>query len=1012
MDQELVLIAILKKNEYTGFTVQPYLYQPENQNYIAPLERLTSLNVNTIENLPPQARELFEISELVEPLFIMKQFSKKKLIIKEFFDQKNNQFTEVIKPYLDRKLNDLITLLIKHDVPLYDASALPHLYPTDRIILVKGNADVKLNFDRTDEGTVYSLEVYTGKRKINLQNKTNYLLTYQPCHLISNNRLITFDRNINGKLLLPFFSKDNIIIPKRLEDKYFSTFIRKLVNNSEITATGFEVQDISYLPQAELTFELDWQGEYCLVLKYKYGDKTILANNTQSSFTELSTSQEGFIFYRSKRDKSWEEEKKGFLKESGLTLNGNCFKLPNVSEPHKPYSFINWLEKNISKLRENGFNITQDFSRPFFFGNYEIQTGLNEGIDWFDVRISVLIGQFTIPFIKFKNHILSQIREYELPDHSIFIIPDEWFAQYTDLFIHSELLGDQIRLRKHHYKILNKLQLIDDAEIESSEVVSDYTLPELNNVTLRPYQIGGYHWLMHLSSMGFGAILADDMGLGKTLQTIAVLATYYKEKYSLNTDGANSINSFKINDGYSTYTSSKKSLKPVNKTNSALSNPIAEQLDLFNAPPILEKKEATPKKQIETISKLCSLLVMPASLIHNWISEIKRFAPYLNAFVYTGIGRKKTKTIFKSHDLLLTTYGTLRNDIDFLSQYKFEYVILDESQQIKNPESKTAQAVFEIKANHRFALTGTPVENSLTDLWSQMHFANPGLLGSLNTFNHYYAAPLLKDPESPQREKLLSMIEPFILRRTKESVAPELPKLSETVSYCTMTDEQRELYESEKSKVRNLVLEQIDKGNISTSPVMVLKALMQLRQIANHPKMIDHDSSIESGKFEEVTGKLDTIVAENHRVLIFSSFVRHLKIFEEYCKANRFEYTLLTGASTNRGKIISEFKENEKNKIFLISLKAGGLGLNLTEADYVFILDPWWNPAAEMQAVNRAHRIGQNKNVFVYRFITKDSIEEKIQTLQIKKKALADAFIKPQNAIAGMTREEIMQLFE
>lgn len=313
---------------------------------------------------------------------------------------------------------------------------------------------------------------------------------------------------------------------------------------------------------------------------------------------------------------------------------------------------------------------------------------------------------------------------------------------------------------------------------------------------------------------------------------------------------------------------------------------------------------------------------------------------------------------------------------------------------------------------HRIVLTGTPVENNLTDLWSQMNFVNPGLLGSNHSFTSYYSTPLSKDPEGSQSEKLLKMIEPFILRRTKESVAPELPELLETIWYCTMTDEQAELYEKEKSQIRNLMFDQLEKGDVSSSAVMVLKALMQLRQIANHPGMVDTNSEIQSGKFEEITGKLETIIQENHRVLVFSSFVKHLNLVADYCNERGFAYSLLTGSTKDRGKVINEFRNDEATKIFLISMKAGGVGLNLTEADYVFMLDPWWNPAAEMQAVNRAHRIGQKRNVFVYRFVTKNTIEEKILNLQSRKKALADTFIKPQEAVMSMSREELMRLFD
>jgi len=406
-----------------------------------------------------------------------------------------------------------------------------------------------------------------------------------------------------------------------------------------------------------------------------------------------------------------------------------------------------------------------------------------------------------------------------------------------------------------------------------------------------------------------------------------------------------------------------------------------------------------------------SLVVLPASLIHNWYNELQRFAPWLRIYIHVGSNRLSNSLSFKNFDVILTTYGTLRNDIDTFGRYVFGHIILDESQAIKNPDSKSTQAVFRLQGLHRMVLSGTPIQNSLSDIWSQFNFLNPGMLGSHQHFLKYYAAPLSKNPDDAAVAKLQNLIKPFILRRTKEEVAPELPPVTETAVLCSMTEEQQSIYDAEKSKIRNSLMEKLESDGVRKSSVMVLKALMLLRQIANHPRMTDSSSVAGSGKFTEVTESLATVLAENHKVLIFSSFVRHLRLVEEFCISEGYKYAMLTGATTNREKVISSFRRDNDTKLFLISLKAGGVGLNLTEADYVFILDPWWNPAAEMQALNRAHRIGQDKNVFVYRFITKDTVEEKIVMLQQKKKDLADLFVTSDSTIAGMTKEEIMTMF-
>ncbi len=342
----------------------------------------------------------------------------------------------------------------------------------------------------------------------------------------------------------------------------------------------------------------------------------------------------------------------------------------------------------------------------------------------------------------------------------------------------------------------------------------------------------------------------------------------------------------------------------------------------------------------------------------------------------------------------------------------FHYIILDESQYVKNPSSKTYKAVMKLKGAHRLVLTGTPIENSLSDLWAQMNFLNKGILGNQPFFRRFFITPIEKHNDSDQQEKLRILIRPFILRRTKEEVARDLPPVMEQVVICEMSEKQFTTYETEKSIIRNSILADIEREGVKNASMIILTGLSRLRQLANHPEMLDDFQDIKSGKYEEIFRMLENVVAENHKVLVFSSFVKHLELLRKGIQRNKWKHSILTGSSVNRGDIIKEFQDDPDNRIFLISLKAGGVGLNLTSADYVFIIDPWWNPAAEMQAISRAHRIGQNKHVFVYRFITRNSIEEKIQQLQNRKSSLADKFINSNNPLQEITKEEILSLFK
>ncbi len=409
-----------------------------------------------------------------------------------------------------------------------------------------------------------------------------------------------------------------------------------------------------------------------------------------------------------------------------------------------------------------------------------------------------------------------------------------------------------------------------------------------------------------------------------------------------------------------------------------------------------------------------SLIVLPTSLVHNWRNEIMKYAPSLKVYPYTGQQRRLSQGnggLNGYYDVILTTYGIVRNDAELFRDTQFHCLILDESQYVKNHTSKTYKAVMELNARHRFVLTGTPVENSLSDLWSQMNFLNKGLLGSYPFFKQNFLLPVESHGDEVVAAKLRLMIQPFILRRTKDQVASDLPPLMQQSIHCPMSAGQESVYEREKSIIRNSILANIESKGISNSALIILRGMTRLRQIANHPALLEEYKGEESGKFRLIVESLENLVSEKQKVLVFSSFVSHLELIREHLDQSGTRYSMLTGKSRNREDIIREFQEDSHNFIFLISLKAGGVGLNLTAAGYVFILDPWWNPAAEEQALSRAHRIGQDKHVFVYRYITEGSIEEKIEVLKDKKSVLAEQFINQNNPFKVIRPEDLMSLF-
>lgn len=385
-----------------------------------------------------------------------------------------------------------------------------------------------------------------------------------------------------------------------------------------------------------------------------------------------------------------------------------------------------------------------------------------------------------------------------------------------------------------------------------------------------------------------------------------------------------------------------------------------------------------------------TLIVVPRSLIFNWNAECNRFAPNLKVMDYTGMERAALRDEFAKHDVILTTYGTVRRDITILKDCQFDYVVLDEAQTIKNPSSQIARASRLLRARHRLALSGTPIENNAGDLWSIFEFLNPGMLGRSSAFRNHVA-----DPESQESRQMVGRgLRPFILRRTKKQVASELPDRLEETIYCDMEEGQRRLYDELRLHYRESLLGAVHKDGLAKSKMHVLEALLRLRQAACHPALLDRgDESETFAKLDFLIPHLKELVSEGHKSLVFSQFTSMLAIVRQHLDEAGIEYEYLDGQTRDREARVNHFQEDDNCKVFLISLKAGGLGLNLTAADYVFLLDPWWNPAVEAQAIDRAHRVGQTRTVFAYRMICRDTVEEKIAELQTKKRNLADAIL-------------------
>ena len=409
-----------------------------------------------------------------------------------------------------------------------------------------------------------------------------------------------------------------------------------------------------------------------------------------------------------------------------------------------------------------------------------------------------------------------------------------------------------------------------------------------------------------------------------------------------------------------------------------------------------------------TGDRLPSLVVAPRSVVFNWRQEAARFTPGLRVLEYVGSSRAAMRGSFAQHDVILTTYGTLRRDAEALAAERFDYVVLDEAQSIKNAASVSAKATRVLQARHRLALSGTPIENHLGELWSLFEFLNPGLLGASTSFSRSATGERLGDDTLAQ---LARGLRPFILRRTKEQVASDLPPKTEQTLYCELERPQRVLYDELRAHYRHTLLGEAGANGFGRSKLVVLEALLRLRQAACHPGLIDRRRTNDaSAKLDVLIPRLAETIDEGHKTIVFSQFTSLLAILRTRLDESQIVYEYLDGRTRDRQSKVERFQNDPECRLFLISLKAGGLGLNLTAAEYVFLLDPWWNPAVEAQAIDRAHRIGQARHVFAYRLIARDTVEERVVELQQRKRRLADAILMADNSLIRDLRREDLEL--
>jgi SNF2 family DNA or RNA helicase len=786
-------------------------------------------------------------------------------------------------------------------------------------------------------------------------------------NIVLRNEYFVYNRNIFSFVddpdmlrIIRFFKANNeiLLVHSSKHDAFMKDILSNLeerihINYSYIQpATKVQLEDKNY--QIEKVIYLRQQENYIGITPVmKYGDVEVPVYSRKQLF---DTDQNGNPF-------KIERNEPAEARFTSLVMQQH----PDFEEQMDGYQYFylhrdkfldnNWFLDAFETWRNEGiiilgFNELKNNKLNPHRAKINIQ--ITSGLDWFNAKLKVSFGPKEASLKQLHRAIRNKSKFVQLDDGSMGILPEEWMEKISAYFQAGEIDEELLKIPKINFSEVTSLF---EKEVLSREIQEE---------------LASY-------STKFSKV--------KNIPETAVPAELNGELRDYQHDGLNWLNFL---DSFN------------------FGGCLADDMGLGKTIQII----AFILSQREKRGHTTNLIVVPTSLLFNWQEELSRFAPSIKVLLHYGADRPKTTAHMSDYEVILTTYGMLLSDIQFLKNFNFNYVLLDESQVIKNPNSERYKAARLLQSRNRIVLTGTPVENSTFDLYSQLSFACPGLLGSKQYFKDIYAIPIDKFEYSKRAVELQQKIKPFILRRTKKQVAKELPEKTETVIYCEMNTEQRKIYDAYEKELREFIAAN-DDDDLNKNSMHVLTGLTRLRQICNSPVLMKEGYSGENAVkieilMEQILGK-----SKEHKILVFSQFVGMLDLIKTELERHNIRFEYLTGQTKDRGDKVSNFQKNKDIRVFLISLKAGGVGLNLTQADYIYLVDPWWNPAAENQAIDRSYRIGQTKNVIAVRMICSNTVEEKILTLQKKKKQLAQNLLAADGKkLQGLSKQDLMDLLE
>ena len=964
-EQRHILYVIRCKGEefVNDVAVDTYSYKPSPNGKMT---YIRTLKESDIDNLPKMEDSDNQIISLINSIKDdgLKSFGKKKdLHLPYFYDYLNRDELSaidapIIEEYINKKLNKIFSLLAEKQVFTSRTSYVGS--QTDIEEAQISTEQILPFFVLREEDDFVVLEGFTklhGK-KIKLASLTNPGSYW----------LRSFGKNIyklaNPEVanLLSYLPKNGIIKVRRSNfDGFFQEFILPLAEKFTIDlqiSQKIENQSLNF-KEAKVYLKED-ESNLMLIPVYEYYDTQ---EGDEPQIIEFSHDQKiNKITYDSERitiqERNPEAEKYHYdiIREQNIDFNSQeqypFFYLPfnDVLKESWLFNFFETMkEQNITIL---GFKDLKKFKYNPNKAVFTVTTG--SGIDWFDMHIEVKFGDQLVGIKEIQKAVLKKQNYVELSDGSLGMLPEEWLKKYENILKFGRVKGEELQISKLHFSLIDELG------------------KDINNFELEQELFEKKSKLLNFKEMA-------EIPLPKNIQ--AKLRDYQVEGFKW----LNFLDEF------------------------SWGGILADDMGLGKTLQMLTFLQEQQNRDKNSVH----LVVLPTTLIFNWQAEAAKFCPDLKLYVHRGGSRQKVNEHWKDYDIILTTYGMVRSDIELFREFDFNYIVLDESQAIKNPDSLISKAARLLNSRNRLVMTGTPVENNTFDLYSQMEFLNPGLLGSAEFFKTEFATPIDKMQDKEKAAQLRKIVYPFMLKRTKEEVAKDLPDKTESIIYCEMDVKQRKVYDTFREMYRQKLVDKMAIDGRAKSSFLILEALLKLRQICDSPALLNDEIEYDqnSAKLEEIVREIEEN-AGNHKILIFSQFLKMLDLIKGHLEKHKIKYEYLDGKTTDRADRVNHFQEDDDCRVFLMSLKAGGVGINLTEADYVYLVDPWWNPAVEQQAIDRTHRIGQKKKVFAYRMICKDTIEEKILLLQDKKRDIAKDVISTEDGfLKKLSQHDIIDLF-